>query len=613
MTGFPGWQRCFVPSRLPLLLAFAGLFAALLATAGCLHAPLTAVPATDSERDKDLDVRTIGEITEVANAGPLAVSGVGLVTGLSGTGHSPTGEFRGMLENELRKQKVEHVKQLLDSPDNALVLVSGGIRAGARKGDTFDLEISLPPGSKATSLAGGYLQTCMLRNYEMAKNINPEYQGGNKLLSGHIFAHGSGLILVGANAASATSEEGVEGAEVRRGRIWSGATSHIDRPFFLVMTKEAKSARFSNAVAQRINVMFADDAQKRAQLLKSQNLLVLDEMTEKLNRQFGTPTPGTGNVAGALNKDVVQCNVPFAYRFNPERYLRVARLIPLTETPEQMSRYRLRLQKMVLDPQESVRAALRLEALGKDSVPALKEGLKNDQPLVKFCCAESLAYLGNVSGCDTLARMAEDQPALRHWCLLALGSLEESVPRRHLAVMLGCPHTQVRCGAFQALRQMDDSDRNLRGAPVGQAFWLHTVAPDSPPLVYYATRQRPEIVLFGSKVRLAPPAKVLAGPEFTVTAEPGDERCTISRFLKQGTIARRQCSLQLDDVLRTLVELGGQYPDAIDLLNKLSERRCLTCPVCNCSVLPQEVSVTTLAENARDPEFLSRPGDTAAE
>lgn len=606
MTLFPGWKLRFKASRLPMIMALAGV----LTMVGCLHMPFTALvspPTEDAERDKDLDVRTIGEITEVANAGPLAVSAVGLVTGLNGTGHSPPGEFRVMLENELRKQKVQHVKQLLDSPDNALVLVSGGIRAGARKGDAFDLEVTLPPGSKASSLAGGYLQTCMLRNYEMAKNIDPSYQGGNKLLPGHILAHGSGPILVGLGAADE------EGAEVRRGRIWSGATAHIDRPFFLVMTKEAKAAKFSNAVAQRINVMFADDNQKRAQLLKSQQLLVLDEMTDKLNRQFGAPTPGKGDVAGALNKEVVQCNVPFAYRFNPERYLRVARLIPLQETPEQKARYRQRLQKMLRDPQETVRAALRLEALGKDSVPILKEGLKSEQHLVKFCSAEALAYLGNVSGCDTLARMAEDQPALRHWCFLALSSLEEGVPRQHLAEMLGCPDTEVRCGAFQALRQMDDADKSLRAEPVGQAFWLHMVAPGSPPLAYYSTRQRPEIVLFGSNVRLAPPVKVLAGPEFTVTAESGDERCTISRFLKQGTIARRQCSLQLDEVLRTLVELGGQYPDAIDLLNKVNDRRCLNCPVRNCSVLPHEVPVTTLAENARDPEFLRRGGDGAAE
>src|SRR5262245_8091244 len=199
--------------RLSLSIALAGLLAAL-GGLGCLHTQARFQSAEESEREKDLDVRTIGEITEVANAGPLAVSGVGLVTGLNGTGHSPSGEFRKMLEDELRKQRVEHVKQLLDSPDNALVLVSGGIRAGARKGDTFDLEITLPTGSKTTSLAGGYLQPCFLRNYEMTKNIKPEYQGSNKLLPGHVFAHGSGPILVGMGANE-------EGPEVRRGRIWS--------------------------------------------------------------------------------------------------------------------------------------------------------------------------------------------------------------------------------------------------------------------------------------------------------------------------------------------------------------------------------------------------------
>lgn len=574
------------------------LLAGLLASLGCISPQTRFQSAEDSEREKDLDVRTIGEITEVANAGPLAVSGVGLVTGLSGTGDSPGGEFRGRLENELRRQKVDNIKQLLDSPDNALVLLSGGVRAGARKGDAFDVEISLPPGSKATSLAGGYLQTSLLKNYDTTKNLNPEYKGSNRLLDGHVLAHGSGPILVGLGAND-------EGPEVRRGRIWSGGISHIDRPFFLVMNNDQKFAKVANAVAQRINNQFAEDSHKRAQLLKSHRLLVLDEMADKLNRQFSTPMPGRSNMASALNKEVVQCNVPFAYRFNPERYLRVARLIPLQESSEQMGRYRRRLEKMLLDPQESVRAALRLEALGKESIAIFKQGLKSDQPLVKFCCAEALAYLGNVAGCDTLARLAEDQPALRHWCLLALGSLEEGPSRQHLTEMLGSPDAEVRCGAFLALRQMDEADKSLHAEAVGQAFWLHSVAPESPPLVYFSTRQRAEIVLFGSHVCLTPPVKVLAGPEFTVTAEPGDDRCTISRFLtRQGTVARRQSSLQLEEVLRTLAELGGQYPDAVDLLSKVNERRCLSCPVKNCTVLPHEVPVTTLAENAKDPEFL---------
>src|SRR5437016_1154596 len=117
----------------------------LIVAAGCFT-PFTRMQSVEeTEREKDLEaVRTIGDVTEVANVGALQVSGVGFVTGLDGTGDSPKDNFRKMLEEQLRKQKVENIKALLDSPNNAVVLVSGWIQPGTRKGEPFDLEITLP-------------------------------------------------------------------------------------------------------------------------------------------------------------------------------------------------------------------------------------------------------------------------------------------------------------------------------------------------------------------------------------------------------------------------------------------------------------------------------------
>ena len=58
--------------------------------------------------------------------------------------------------------------------DCALVLVNALIPAGSRKGDLIDLEVTLPPGSKATSLHGGYLQLCDLRDYSNTKNLTSD-------------------------------------------------------------------------------------------------------------------------------------------------------------------------------------------------------------------------------------------------------------------------------------------------------------------------------------------------------------------------------------------------------------------------------------------------------
>src|SRR5262249_38288115 len=104
------------------------------ALVGCLH-PQTRLQSAEEPEQKDYEVKTIGEVTSVGNYAPLQVSGVGLVTGLDGTGGgAPPGYFKNMLEEQLRKQGVENTKQVLADPRNALVLVSAMVPPGARKG-----------------------------------------------------------------------------------------------------------------------------------------------------------------------------------------------------------------------------------------------------------------------------------------------------------------------------------------------------------------------------------------------------------------------------------------------------------------------------------------------
>jgi len=574
--------------------------------AGCVELPThRGQSAEETERDKDLDIRTIGDISTVSNAGILPISGVGLVTHLSGTGGgSPPSMFRKMLEDHLLKQNtrdlkmlldahtVTTVKQLLESPDCAMVMLAAVILPGSRKGDLLDIDVTLPAGSKVTSLRGGILEYSTLMDYATTQDIKPDAKT-NDLLQGHVLAHARGPVVVGMDAND-------EPTHLRKGRVWSGGVSHIDRPFFLVLNNDQKFARVANVVASRINVMVQDDPQKRLEL--NNRLLVLNEVTEGINHQFAGK--GQTTMAQAHTRDGVDVFVPYPYRLNPERYLRVIRLMPLQEDPKKEARYKARLEKMLLDPKDTVRAALRLEALGKDSVPVLKRGLESEHALVRFSAAESLAYLGSTAGCEQLTRLAERYSILRAYCLLAMTSLEEGICKQHLEEMLAAPDAELRCGAFQALRQMPDSDRGLRGRLLGRAFWLHQVAAGSQPLVFFTLQQRAEIVLFGSDIHFVPPVKILAGPEFVITSETGDDRCTVSRFqVADGNVQRKQCSLRLPDVLITMVELGGQYPDAIQLLSKAEEYHCLSCPVCF-RTLPEFVSVQTLADGGKDPNFL---------
>src|SRR5260370_16128083 len=80
---------------------------------GCAH-PQTRLQAEDEgERDKQGEVKTIGDVSAVANADPISVSGIGLVIGLDGTGgRAPPRPFRQRPEDQLRKRtpRVENIQ-----------------------------------------------------------------------------------------------------------------------------------------------------------------------------------------------------------------------------------------------------------------------------------------------------------------------------------------------------------------------------------------------------------------------------------------------------------------------------------------------------------------------
>jgi hypothetical protein len=575
----------------------------MLVLTGCVNPETRAQSAEEAEREKDLEVRLIGDVTEVASVQPIQVNGIGLVTGLDGTGYSPNGAYRSMLEQQLRKQKVDNVKALLDSPNNCLVVVTVYIPAGSRKGDVLDVEVTLPDQSKGkvSSLRGGYLQDCILRDYESKKNLLPDYKGPDGLLGGHICAHARGPLLVGFANANFGNEE--ESLEMLHARIWGGGISDIDRPLNLLLKHDNKTFRMANAVADKLNLMFQDDVRAR-RLSQNQQLYLLDDITRQLNEKH-QQNMGRGELAKAVSESVINLRVPYAYRFNAERYLRVARLTPLRETTEQQGNYRRRLQKMLLDPAETIRASLRLEALGKESLPALKHGLESEHPLVRFAAAEALAYLGNTAGVEELARLAERHAELRMYCLMALSSLDEGICRAKLAEMLTADDASLRCGAFRAMRLVQD-DKGLRkelgGEVLGNSFWLHHVAPQSSRLVYFALGKKAEIVLFGDNIQLAP-VRVLAGSEFVVSMERGDDRCTVTRITSQNGSTYKQCTPRLEDVLRTMVNMGAGYPEAVDLLRKLDDRQAINCPVAANS-LPVLLSVEELADGGRNPNFL---------
>jgi hypothetical protein len=137
---------------------------------------------------------------------------------------------------------------------------------------------------------------------------------------------------------------------------------------------------------------------------------------------------------------------------------------------------------------------------------------------------------------------------------------------------------QLRSVAFRALRLLDENDPRLNDEPVANQFFLHKVAPDSEPLVLFSMHKRAEIILFGPDIRVRMPIKILAGGEFTITAEADDNRVTVSRLNVKGT-QRKQTSPRLEDVIRAMADLGAGYAETIDLLKALDGQHALPCAV----------------------------------
>jgi hypothetical protein len=488
-----------------------------------------------------------------------------------------SGPSSGALVHEPKETRVQ---KILDDPDNCLVIVRGYLPAGARKGDRFDVDISLPHGSKSTSLVGGQLQLCDLRIYQAASALSPRFEGSQTMLPSHVFGYAKGPLVVGFG-------NNTDANELKRGKVWQGGVSRVNRPFSLFMRTDDKSVRVANAVAERINFMFQDDARARSLhhdfTDAESRILNLGNVANQLNQRYETTGINQTEMAKAAGKEAINVRVPYAYRFNHERFLEVSRMTPLRDNDQNLPRYRQRLQKMLLDPRDALQAALRLEALGNESKQALKDGLDSKHPFVRFASAEALAYLGSTLGVDALTELPQQHGIFARPATIALASLGEEICRDKLAFLMAHEDRSLRCAACNALVLLDETDPRLGGEFLRDTFWLYR-APHAPnPMVYFSTSKRPQVVLFGRNLVLAPGTSMMVGKDFTVKHYDNDGKFYVKRITTRGE-AKRVCSNRLDELLMALADLGASYPDIVEFLRQADRYQHASYPIVNWQV-----------------------------
>lgn len=513
----------------------------LLSLAGCQNFKLWG--KTESVKDEEDEDPTktsmIGDKVTIAGLHPILIEGVGLVTGLDNTGEDPPPSmWRTMLMEDLKKRGIKNPNAMLQSPRTALVLIRAAVPPVIQHGDRFDIEVVLPEGSSSTSLAGGTLMTADLAERAIVPGRSPA--------SGHVLAKCQGPVLLSTGEAEKASLPSLmKRGKVLGGAVYLGGILKEDRKIGLYLRNDLKSIR----LARRIEACIGNRFHNHEKGIKK-------------------------SLATAKTDQHIELKIHPRYKENYIRYVQVIRHMALSETPLEQRRRIEKLRKQLLVPQTASKAALELEALGKESLPILKEGLESPYTEVQFYSADALAYLDDSSGVEILARLARDEEAFRVFALAALTNLE-GISNEYLRELMNESSAETRYGAFYALHALDKTDPFLAKERIGDQFNLYVLRTKGESMVHLTKHRVPQIVLFGTEQQLEPPFALSAGRHILVTAAAGNDTVTVSRFELGQPDRQKTVSRKLADILRAVGDLGATYPDTAQLLTQAKRNAAL--------------------------------------
>lgn len=506
----------------------------LIVLAGCQHFNFDMLRSQNADNEEPLDAEfqtkvetpLVGEYTRAAGLHVITLQGVGLVTGLDGTGgNPPPSHLRTLLVDEMRKRGVKNPNAILASPSTAMVMVRAYLPPLVEKGDRFDVEVWLPGSSDGTSLSGGWLMETVLTEQAIVP--------GRGVMNGHVFAKARGPILI----TGRPSKEGPSEA-LRRGRVLGGGESLRERHMALYLRNDFRSFRNSRRIAESIGNRFHH------------------------YNKHGLLEP----LAEAKTDQKIDLQLLPKYKDNYPRFLQVVRNIAFRESA---AARRVRMQQLgerLLVPQTAELAALQLEAIGVEAIPLLKAGLKSPSLEVRFHAATALAYLDEPAGLPALAEAAKKEPAFRVFALAALAAVDEADSHLLLRELIDESSAETRYGAFRALTTLNPHDPYVRGERLGDGFMLHVLQTQAEPMIHLTHRKKAEIVLFGADQRLKTPLVVRAGNRVLVTATNGSQEVTVSRYALDQPPQSKVVSTLVADVIRAAVELGATYPDIAQML-----------------------------------------------
>lgn len=490
----------------------------------------------DNDFGNRIETPLLSEYISVNGNNLVVLRGVGLVTGLDGTGDNPPpSSLRTALRDEMTRRGIKQPEQILASRNTALVVVTAYLPAMVREGQRFDVRVAIPPNSQASSLKGGWLLETRLFEEQTIE--------GRGTLKGRDYGVAFGAILT---ALGVEGNRGEISAELRRGSIPGGAISRTDRDLSIVLRTDKRGFRNSKRIADAVSERF-----------------------HHYNR-YGQRIA----LAEAKRDDMLTLKMHPTYRNNFPRYQQVIRSIAFKET-DVARRMRLEsLEREISNPATAQVAAWQLEAIGEGSVPFLKRALDSSDFEVQFHAAQALAYLGDPSGIAVLKKAVSEQPALRVYSLAALSVIDDADAVVALRDLLNTPELETRYGAFRALKELDANDPALRPTEFEHRFILYSIEAGGEPMIHVTRRRAPEVVLFGADQLLHLPLVLNAGRHIRILGEAGGHSVVVTKYvLDREEPMRTTVPNRLADIIRACGDFGATYPDIVQMLIEAEQQR----------------------------------------
>ncbi len=491
----------------------------------------------DNDFGNHIDTPLLSEYMSVQGNTMIVLRGVGLVTGLNGTGGDPSpSALRTQLQNEMSRRGVKDAKRILASRDTAMVVVTAYLPAMVRKGQRFDVRVALPPNSNAKSLKGGWLLETRLFEEQ---NVE-----GHGSLKGHNYAVAGGAILTSLGVKDNREERQ---AELMSGAIPGGAISLTDRDLSIILRTEKRGSRNSLRVAEAV----------------SQRFYRYNKYGQRIS------------CAEAKDDARVVLKTHDQYINNFPRYQAVIRSLALNESDvarrirmEMLARDILDVDKCqnIVSGVAACPTALQLEAIGDEAIPFLTDALESDSFDVRFQAAQSLAYLGNAEGVEVLHEAVRDQPAFRVYALVALSVVDDADAVLALRQLMSEKALETRYGAFRALKELDPHDPSLNPIEFENRFVVYAIDSKGEPMVHVTRRRAPEIVLFGTEQALRLPAVLNAGRNIRIMGETGQHEVEVIYYQLNAEPKRQKVPNRMIDILRTCGNLGATYPDIVQMM-----------------------------------------------